>query len=80
MGVGKKQSTYHTGWYQVGDTAVFQVRRSIDNLDPEIIEYLGERETTKAAARRKLRDEQASVLAGLQKRYPHRGIRNVTIE
>ena len=63
-------SIYHVGLLKVGRTAVFQYRRSVDNLDCEILQYFGERETTKAGARARLKETRAAVLALVRRDYP----------
>ena len=69
--------TYHVGLRQEGKTAVFEFRRCIDYLSCEILEYLGERETTKAAAKLRLKQTYLSVLAQLHHDYPNRFTRVV---
>ncbi len=72
--------TYHTGFYQRRNTIVFQFKHSIDALSCELLEYLGERETTKSAALARFKGNKEKVLADLQARYPHRNIKNVIVE
>ena len=64
--------TYHVGLLQVKRVAVFQFCRSVDELDCEILEYLGERETTKRVARARLAATKEKVLSQLGRDYPHR--------
>lgn len=80
---GRKPKTYHVGWYVHRgrkNTAVFQFRRNIDDLNCEIVEYLGAIETTKADARRRLDDYIALVLPQLREAYPKYNLQNVTID
>lgn len=71
--------TYHVGLLAAGDTAVFQFCRSKDHLDCEILEYLGERMTTKAAAARRIRTDRPRILAQLQHDYPRKNFARVCI-
>ena len=75
------QKQYHVGLLQHGNTAVFQFRSDVDYLDCEILEYHGVRETTKAAAKRRLLEcgNKAAVLADLNARYPGRDFRHVVV-
>lgn len=72
--------TYHVGLLQHGRKAIFQYRRSVDFLDCEILEYYGERASTKKAARERLRECRQSVLDGLNARYPGRNFRCVVVD
>jgi hypothetical protein len=71
---------YHVGLLAVGDTAVFEFRRCIDFLNCEILKYLGVRETTKRAARERLKATKATALAELQREYPARGFKYIRID
>jgi len=76
----KKTMIYHVGLLQRGRTAVFQFRRSVDFLDCEILDYAGERETTKAAARARLRAEWPAVLRQLRAEWPERDFRRIVVD
>lgn len=71
---------YHTGLLQRGRTAVFEYRQSVDFLSCEILEYLGQRESTKAAARSRLKECKQSVLDGLNARYPGRNFKFAIVD
>ena len=75
------QKQYHVGLLQHGNTAVFQFAADVDYLDCEILEYHGQRETTIAAAKRRLLEsgKKAAVLAELNARYPGRNFRHVAV-
>jgi hypothetical protein len=74
----------HTGFYfdTVGDqtTAVFQFVQKKDYLNCELIEYTGERETTKAEAEARLAEVKPAVIADLNGKYPGRNIIDVVVE
>ncbi|MGO9014663.1 MAG: hypothetical protein ACLQF0_06750 [Dissulfurispiraceae bacterium] len=74
----------HTGFYfeetDNQTTAVFQLAEEKDFLSCELIEYTGERETTKAEAGARLAHVKQLVIADLNTRYPSRNITDVTIE
>ena len=70
---------YHVGLAQEGRTAVFQHRKDKDFLSCELLDYYGERFTTKAGARRRLAVNKPDVLATLAVRYPGR-FNNVRID
>ena len=72
--------TYHVGLAIEGRTAVFQFRRCIDYLSCELYEYLGERLTTKAAARERLQPMRDKVLADLRAQYPNKDLRRIRID
>lgn len=61
-------------------TAVFQYRRTIDELDCEILWYAGFRNRTKAEARRRLEGTREKVLADLNRTYPKKQFTNVRID
>lgn len=60
--------------------AVVEYRASIDHLSCEILRYFGKRQTTKAAVRKSVNAEKASVLAQLNKDFPGRNFTNVIID
>jgi hypothetical protein len=62
--------TYHVGLLQVGNTAVFQFREDKDCLSCEILDYFGEREQTKTAAKVWLKETYQKVLATVNDMYP----------
>ena len=72
--------TYHVGLLQRGRTAVFQYRRSVDFLDCEILKYYGERVTSKAAARARLRADLKTAIGALRSSFPERDFRRVVID
>ena len=74
------KGSYHAGWYVRKHTAVFQFRRCIDDLNCEIVEYLGLRETTKAAARERLRGQFGATLEALREAHPKYNLQNIVIE
>ena len=73
-------SIYHVGLLQHRNTAVFQFRRSVDELSCEILQYFGERQTTKADARKRLAETKAQALAQVQADYPHRGFKSIRLD
>lgn len=74
------KTQYHVGLLVQRGRAVFQFRRCVDFLDCEIMEYLGVREQTKAAAKGQLRRNYGRILSGLQSRYPDKAIGFVTVD
>lgn len=76
--------TYHVGLFakrsRKGTLAIFQFRRTVDELDCEILEYLGERSTTKEAARQRLADTKSHVLEQLNREYPRKNFQDVRID
>jgi hypothetical protein len=76
-----KLRRYHVGLLAQGSTAVFQYRTDVDCLSCEILEYFGERETTKTAARLRLQQHgSTAVLADLNARYPRKQFTRVRID
>jgi len=81
--------TYHIGLVDAARTpfgygktpglAEFHACRNIDYLPPYILEYLGERETTKTALRQRMALNAAAVLADLNTRYPNRNFTKVKV-
>jgi hypothetical protein len=61
-------------------TAVFQFKDSIDNISCEILEYCGQRETTKVEAKARLRTTKPAVLEALRNKYPGKDFQNVVVE
>lgn len=72
--------TYHVGIHASGTTAVFQYRRCIDFLSCEILEYLGERATTKAAVKARLKEGYAGILKELNDKHPGRNFTRIVID
>lgn len=73
--------TYHVGLLALSNTAVFQFRKSVDNLSCEILEYFGEHLTTKVAAKSRLTpSKKVAVLVDLNSRYPGRNFNRVSID
>lgn len=54
--------TYHIGLLVRGNNFVFQYAQSVDCLDCEILQYFGARQTTKKAAKYRLRETQKETL------------------
>ena len=71
---------YHVGLLRRNQTAVFQFRSTVDELDCEILKYFGVRETTKAAARQRLNANRDRALAQVQQSFPAKGFNHVTID
>ena len=76
-----KTPIYFCGLSKDGRTAVVEMRRNKDYLNCELYEYYGERETTKAEARKKLKEIKPLFIADLQKRFKaFANVKNVRIE
>jgi hypothetical protein len=58
---------YHVGAYKRHNTVVIQVVKDKDCLSCELVEYFGERQTTK----RHLREYKASFLAAIREEIPY---------
>jgi hypothetical protein len=73
---------YHVGILAEGQRLVIQARRSIDFLSPDILEYQGMRQTTKAQLKDNVRDpaKKAAFLAIFNERYPGRNFRRVVVD
>jgi len=63
--------SYHIGIKKdfINNAYVIQMKHCIDCLSCELIEYLGERDTTKQEVKAKLRETKQDVLHCLNKRY-----------
>lgn len=70
---------YHVGLLAQDRSAVFQFRSSVDGLSCEILRYFGERETTKAAARARLRLSLRETLVQLNRDFPNKGFMSVRL-
>jgi len=73
---------YHIGLIHRGKSFIFQYSQSKDGLDCEILEYFGQRLTTKKAAIFRLKDKETKnkTLSFLNNRYPGRNAKNIRIE
>ena len=71
---------YHVGLVARGHTAVFQYRKSVDNLSCEILHYYGTRQTTKKVVRAVLKATKAETLTTLNTLYPDKGFTRVIID
>lgn len=58
--------TYHIGLSKRKKTLIIEAQTSVDCLDCEIYDYMGEREITK----KKLRENRMQILAEMQKQRP----------
>jgi hypothetical protein len=70
----------YTGWYLRNRTAVLQFKDSKDELSPELVEYCGAFETSKAEAKRYMKIRKMNVLKIIQEQHPKFNINNVVVE
>lgn len=72
---------YYVGLYRHGRTAVIQYTQNRDCLNCELIEYYGERATTKERAKSMLKNPKIrqQVLAELREAYPKQNFKSVRI-
>jgi len=73
---------YHVGILSEGQRLVIQARRSVDFLSPDLLEYQGRRETTKAKLKDNARDpaKRTAFLAEMNKRYPGHNFVRVVVD
>ena len=76
----KDKPIYHTGILARGRTAVFQLRRCVEFLSCELLEYTGLRQNTKKAARERMREHGTAALAQLNAKYPGRNFARIVVD
>jgi hypothetical protein len=76
----RPEPVYHSGLLAVGQTIVVQFRKDIDFLSPDLLEYTGERQTTKKAARERVKANKERALAEMNAKYPGRNFKRIVID
>ncbi len=76
----RPEPVYHSGILAVGQTLVVQYRKDIDFLSPDLLEYTGQRTTTKKAARERVKANKVRALAEMNAKYPGRNFTRIVID
>ena len=76
----KDKPIYHTGILARGRTAGFQFGLCVDFLRWELLQYTRLRQTTKTAARERMREHGTAALAQLNAKYPGRNFARIVVD